>query len=95
MPTMIAGSVAAAGTRQRVSATDPTWCSEAIIQNTDAAKVLYVGDVTVDSTHGVILDPGESFSIGVGNGENEHNLYKYYVDASVNGCTFVCFYTHT
>ena len=94
MPTVIAGSVTTAGTRQRITSTDPTWCSEAVIQNTDAAKTLYVGSSTVDSTHGIKLSAGQSFAIGVGNETNEHNLYDWYLDASADGCTFVVVHSH-
>lgn len=89
---IIASSVAAAGTEKRVTTTDPTLCSEAIIQNTHSTGLLYIGNSTVDSTHGLIIQPGKSLTLGVGNRMNEHNLYDVWLDSDTAGCTYVVFY---
>lgn len=85
-PKGIQKTVTTAGTRVAVSATALTVRSCVIQALPGNTGVIYVGDVTVDSTHGVSLAAGQSISLEApGDPAAYIDLTQVYLDCSVNG----------
>lgn len=87
--THAAVNVTTAGTRVQID-TEKRPCTSIVIQakNSNTGKI-YVGDVTVASTNGLELNPGEAWEI-VGDSRNEGQsdenvLADLYIDADTNG----------
>lgn len=81
-------TVAAAGTRQAVSASVIYSPSVLITADSTNTGIIYVGDSSVSSTQGEELAAGQSMAIEgewVGGTQGEVLLSDLYVDASVSG----------
>jgi hypothetical protein len=89
----ILGSVAVPSSGTRVQITpNKIGCSGIIFQASSAnSGKIYVGDITVTSSNGVAIGPGESFTLSAqsidGVADCELILSDYYVDADTNGNT--------
>jgi len=88
MKTLAVVTVASAGTAEQItSAAIP---STGIIVQADTANtgLIYVGDSTVDSSNGLELEAGETFSITaeeIGRSNDEIILNDVFIDAQIDG----------
>lgn len=88
LTTMAAVTVATAGTRQQISASNLYALSVAIQAKKANTGKIYVGDSSVSSTRGHELAAGETYIVdgqGKPNSLEEVNLADLYVDAQTNG----------
>lgn len=81
-------TVATAGTAVALDSS-PIASSSIVVQSdpTNTGR-MYVGDSTVDSTNGVVLEPGQTFEFEGDDrrgGGDEYRLDEIFVDAAVNG----------
>lgn len=89
LTTLAAKTVAAAGTAEAITATSIITPSVTIQAKAGNTNNIYVGDSTVDSTNGLILTPGDVFTLEGedrgGKGRDEFMLTDIFIDADTNG----------
>lgn len=88
-------TVTTAGTRVQVTSIDTPVAAVWVQAHPSNTGAIYVGNETVDSTHGIILHPGRAVEFTppeIRGNELEFILSDFYLDAETNGDSAIVWY---